>query len=52
MDQSLFADRLGPAVLVLQDDFRGGTSMAAEVNDMGLVLQEGLKQIIGADGPP
>ena len=51
MDQSLLAGWLGPAGLVLQDDLRSGIAVPAEVNDMRLVLEEGLEQVVGADGP-
>src|SRR5262249_55839878 len=49
--QSLSADRLGTPVLVQQDDFFGLATVAAEVNDLGLVLIEKLQKVDGAYRP-
>ena len=50
-DQGSLADRLGPSVLVLEDDFRGGDAMSGEVDNMGLVLEESLEQVIRPYSP-
>ena len=50
IDQGLFTDRLRPPVLVVHNDLRARASMSTEVNDMRLMLQEGLLEVSGTDG--
>jgi hypothetical protein len=52
MGQGILAHRLRAALIIEQDQFAGGTAMAAEVDDIGLNLQQGLLQVIRPGGPP